>query len=45
MFSSGGGVGLIPSHGSRPTTGFKRVPKTTEATATELTTVDEKIMR
>ena len=45
LFSSAGGVGLIPSHGSRPTTGFKRVPKTTEATATELTTVDEKIMR
>ena len=37
--------GLIPSQGRRPTTGFKRVPKTTDATATELTTVDEKIMR
>src|SRR6516162_2237560 len=43
--SSAGGVGLIPSHGSSPTTGLSRVPKMTEATATELTTVDEKIIR
>src|ERR1039458_3466406 len=45
MFSRAGGEGLMPSQGSSPTTGFKSVPKTTEATATELTTVDEKIMR
>ena len=45
VLSRAGGVGLIPNHGRRPTTGFKRVPKTTEATATELTTVEEKIMR
>ena len=45
VLSSAGGLGLIPSHGRRPTTGFSNVPKTTEATATELTTVDEKIMR
>ena len=38
-------MGLMPNQGSRPTTGFMRVPKTTEATATELTTVEEKIMR
>src|SRR5580692_10707137 len=43
--SSAGGLGLMPSHGSRPTTGLSSVPKTTEATATELTTVEEKIMR
>ena len=43
--SSAGGVGLMPSHGSRPTTGLSSVPKTTEATATELTTVEEKIIR
>src|SRR3984957_3395815 len=42
VFSRVGGEGLIPNHGSSPTTGFMRVPKTTEATATELTTVDEK---
>ena len=35
----------MPSQGSRPTTGFISVPKTTAATATELTTVEEKIMR
>ena len=45
VFSSAGGVGLMPNQGSRPTTGFNSVPKTTEATATELTTVEEKIMR
>ena len=45
MFSSVGGVGLMPSQGSSPTTGFSSVPKTTEATATELTTVEEKITR
>jgi len=39
------GVGLIPSHGRRPTTGFMRVPNTRAATATELTTVEEKITR
>ena len=45
VFSSAGGVGLMPSQGSSPTTGFSSVPKTTEATATELTTVEEKITR
>ena len=35
----------MPSHGSRPTTGFIRVQNTTEATATEVTTVEEKIVR
>ncbi len=45
VLSSAGGVGLMPSHGKSPTTGLSSVPKTTEATATELTTVDEKIMR
>ena len=45
VLSSAGGVGLMPSHGSSPTTGFSSVPKTTEATATELTTVEEKITR
>src|ERR1039457_4030331 len=45
VFSSNGGVGLMPSHGRRPTMGFMSVPNTTAATATELTTVDEKIMR
>ena len=35
----------MPSQGSRPTTGFSSEPKTTEATATELTTVEEKIIR
>ena len=43
--SSAGGVGLMPSQGSSPTTGLSSVPKTTEATATELTTVEEKITR
>ena len=43
--SSAGGVGLMPSQGSRPTTGLSSVPNTTEATATELTTVEEKITR
>ena len=37
------GCGSRPSHGSRPTTGSIRVPKTTAATATELTTVEEKM--
>ena len=45
MLSSAGGVGLMPSQGRKPTTGLSRVPKTTEATATELTTVEEKITR
>src|SRR5580704_15005920 len=45
VLSSAGGVGLIPSQGSKPTTGLSRVPKMTEATATELTTVEEKINR
>ncbi len=45
VLSSAGGVGLMPSQGNRPTTGLSRVPKTTEATATELTTVEEKITR
>ena len=43
--SSAGGVGLMPSQGSSPTTGLSSVPKTTEATATELTTVEEKMTR
>src|SRR5271157_1382657 len=37
--SNAGGLGLMPSQGSSPTTGLSSVPKTTEATATELTTV------
>src|SRR5271165_4115011 len=41
-FSSAGGVGLMPSQGSSPTTGLSSVPNTTAATATELTTVEEK---
>ena len=45
VLSSAGGFGLIPSQGSSPTTGLSRVPKMTEATATELTTVEEKINR
>ena len=45
VLSRAGGLGLMPSQGSRPTTGLSRVPKTTDATATELTTVDEKIIR
>src|ERR1700722_2244817 len=43
--SSAGGVGLMPSQGNSPTTGLSRVPNTTEATATELTTVEEKMTR
>ena len=35
----------MPSQGSSPTTGLSSVPNTTEATATELTTVEEKITR
>src|SRR3984885_10588694 len=45
VLSSAGGLGLIPSQGKRPTTGLSRVPKITEATATELTTVEEKMTR
>ena len=45
VLSSAGGFGLMPSQGRSPTTGLSRVPKTTEATATELTTVEEKIIR
>ena len=45
VLSRAGGLGLMPSQGSRPTTGLSSVPKTTEATATELTTVEEKIIR
>src|ERR1700742_3878422 len=44
-FSSAGGFGLMPSQGRSPTTGLSSVPKTTEATATELTTVEEKMTR
>src|SRR6266536_400275 len=36
---------LMPSHGSRPTCGFSRVPKITEATATEVATVEEEKVR
>ena len=36
---------VIPSHGSRPTDGFISVPKITAATATDVATVDEKIVR
>ena len=39
------GWGSMPSHGSRPTTGSMSVPNTTAATATELTTVEEKAVR
>src|SRR5271155_2019292 len=45
VLSSAGGVGLMPSQGSSPTTGLSSVPKMTEATATELTTVEEKMIR
>src|SRR6516165_8011091 len=45
VLSRAGGLGLMPSQGSRPTTGLSSVPKTTAATATELTTVEEKIIR
>ena len=44
-FSRIGGSGLIPSQGSSPTTGLNSVPKITDATATEVATVDEKIVR
>ena len=44
-FSRIGGRGLMPSHGRRPTTGLNNVPKMTEATATDVATVDEKIVR
>ena len=37
------GWGLRPSQGRRPTTGSISVPNTTAATATELTTVEEKM--
>src|SRR5450759_5452206 len=39
------GVGLIPSQGRSPTWGFMSVPKITEATATDVATVEEKIVR
>ena len=45
VLSRAGGVGLMPSQGSRPTTGLSKVPKITDATATELTTVEEKMTR
>jgi hypothetical protein len=44
-FSRMAGCGLMPSHGSRPTTGSISVPNTTAATATDVTTVEEKISR
>lgn len=44
-FSRMGGWGLIPSQGNSPTTGFISVPNTSAATATPVTTVDEKIVR
>ncbi len=44
-FSRIGGFGLMPSHGRRPTTGLNSVPKITDATATDVATVDEKIVR
>ena len=40
-----GGEASIPSHGSKPTCGLSSVPKITDATATEVATVDEKIVR
>ncbi len=40
-----GGWGSMPSHGSSPTCGFISVPKMTDATATDVATVDEKIVR
>ena len=44
-FSMIGGVGFTPSHGSRPTIGLNNIEKITAATATEVATVDEKIVR
>ena len=35
----------MPSQGSRPTCGLNSVPKITDATATDVATVDEKIVR
>src|SRR5207248_7857843 len=40
-----GGLELMPSHGSSPTCGSSNVPKITDATATDVATVDEKIVR
>ena len=40
-----GGLGLIPSQGKRPTMGFISVPKIMAPTATDVTTVEEKIIR
>ena len=40
-----GGLGLMPSQGRRPSTGFMKVPKMTAATATELTAVVAKMVR
>ena len=40
-----GGLGSIPSHGSNPTIGLNSMLKMTAATATEVATVDEKIVR
>ena len=45
VFCRIGGWVVIPSHGSKPTCGFIRVPKMTAATATDVATVDEKIVR
>src|ERR1700683_3959932 len=39
------GLGLMPSHGKSPTSGLIRVPKTTDATATDVAIVDEKMVR
>ena len=39
------GCGSMPIQGSSPTTGLNSVPKITAATATEVATVDEKIVR
>ena len=44
-FCSTTGWGLMPSHGSRPTTGSISESNTTAATATDVTTVEEKISR
>ena len=35
----------MPSHGSNPTIGLNSVTKITDATATDVATVDEKIVR
>src|ERR1700677_255466 len=43
--SSAGGGGLMPSQGSSPPAGLSRVPNPPAATATELTTVEEKTSR